>query len=229
VGAIESWVMRRMVTGANTRGYGAFFVDVLKSAQAAHVEGRSISDAITAYMSSASQGLAWPTDDEIASCFANNKFYNSFTQERIRLVLGAIDKQLQFENPRTEPARFDYEQLQIEHILPSSWQSHWPLNIDDPAQLELASQQRHSAAHRIGNLTLVTSRFNQGVSNFAWEIKRPEFALQSSLQLNKPLASSECWDEASIQIRARQLAEVACRVWPRVTLAGTPVETAPID
>lgn len=220
VGAIESWVMRRMITGANTRGYGTFFVDVLKSARAAHCEGRSISEAITAYLSSASQGLAWPTDDDVSSSFAYNKFYNSFTQERIRLVLGAIDKHLQLENPRTEPATFDYEQLQIEHILPSSWQSHWPLNIDNPAQLELATQQRHSAAHRIGNLTLVTSRFNQGVSNFAWDVKRPEFALESRLQLNKSLGSLECWDENSIQARARQLAEVACRVWPRNTPAA---------
>ncbi|NUU32663.1 DUF262 domain-containing protein [Arthrobacter sp. C9C5] len=229
VGAIESWVMRRMITGANTRGYGTFFVDVLKSAQAAQMEGHNISDAVTAFLSSTSQGLAWPTDDDVAEAFANNKFYNSFTQERIRLVLGAIDKHLQFENPRTEPATFDYEQLQIEHILPSSWQTHWPLDIVDPAQLELATQQRHSAAHRIGNLTLVTSRFNQGVSNFGWDVKRPEFALQSSLQLNKPLASSESWDEASIQNRARHLAEVACRVWPRVTPVGPPVETAPTD
>jgi hypothetical protein len=217
--AIESWVMRRMVTGANTRGYGTFFVEVLKAAQAAHLEGRNISDAVTAYLTSASQGLAWPTDDDVAASFASNKFYHSFTQERIRLVLGAIDKHLQNENPRTEPATFDYEQLQIEHILPSSWQLHWPLNIEDAAQLELATQQRHSVAHRIGNLTLVTSRFNQGVSNFGWDIKRPEFALQSSLQLNKPLASSDCWDEASIHTRARHLAEVACRVWPRVTPA----------
>lgn len=223
VAAIESWVMRRMVTGANTRGYGTFFVDVLKSAQTAHREDRSISDAVTASLSSASQGLAWPTDDDVVSSFANNRFYNSFTQERIRLILGAIDKHLQFENPRTEPATFDYEQLQIEHILPSSWQSHWPLNIEEPAQLELATQQRHSAVHRIGNLTLVTSRFNQGVSNFGWDIKRPEFALQSSLQINKPLSSSECWDEASIQNRGRQLAEVACRVWPR----NTPAVEAP--
>lgn len=219
VGAIESWVMRRMVTGANTRGYGTFFVEVLKVAQKARRDGHNIPGAITAYMGSASQGLAWPTDEDIAIAFANNKFYNSFTQERIRLVLGAIDEQLQFENPLTEPAKFDYEQLQIEHILPSSWQSHWPLNIEDPAQLELATQQRHAAAQRIGNLTLVTSKFNQGVSNFAWDIKRPEFALQSGLQLNKPLASSQFWNEDSIQARARQLAGAACRVWPRTTLS----------
>lgn len=214
VSAIESWVMRRMITGANTRGYGAFFADVLQSVQLAHRDGQKVSDAVVDSLASASQGLAWPSNGEVASSFANNRFYNSYTQERIRLILGAIDKHLQFENPLTEPGTFDYEQLQIEHILPSSWQSHWPLSVEDPAHRELATQQRNSAAHRIGNLTLVTSRFNQGVSNFGWSVKQPEFAEQSRLQLNRQFASSDVWDEDAILARSQHLAEVACRVWP---------------
>ncbi|RAX48249.1 DUF262 domain-containing protein [Arthrobacter sp. AQ5-05] len=215
VAAIESWVMRRMITGANTRGYGTFFVEVLKSAQTAREAGNSVSQAVIDALGSASTALAWPTDEDVAAAFATNKFYNSFTQERIRLVLGAIDKHLQTENPRTEPAEFDYERLQIEHIMPQSWQTHWPLDALDPAQLELAAQHRRSTVHRIGNLTLVTSRFNQGVSNFGWDAKRPEFALQSSLQLNKPVSTSDQWDESTIQLRSQQLAAVACRVWTR--------------
>lgn len=215
VAAIESWVMRRMVIGANTRGYGNFFVDVLKSARAALEAGQNVADAVIKSLDSSSPGLAWPSDDDIFAAFIQNKFYNSFTQERIRLVLGSIDQQLQSENPRTEPAEFDYDRLQIEHVMPQSWKAHWPLEAPDSAQLELASQLRDATVQRIGNLTLVTSRFNQGVSNLGWDFKRSEFNLQSGLQLNKSLAASEQWDESSIQERARQLASVACRVWTR--------------
>lgn len=215
VAAIESWVMRRMITGANTRGYNAFFVDVLKAAQMAFKAGENVAEAVIAALESYAAGLAWPTDDDVKAAFLNNRFYNSFTQERIRLILAAIDQQLQTENPRTEPAAFDYDRLQIEHILPQSWQTHWPIVESDPAQHELAAQQRNSALQRIGNLTLVTSHFNQGVSNLGWEVKRAEFALQSGLQLNKPIAAAKQWDESAIGERAERLAAAACRVWGR--------------
>ena len=66
----------------------------------------------------------------------------------------------------------------------------------------------------LGNLTLVTSTFNQSVSNSAWSVKRPEFAEQSKLQLNVGLSASEVWNEQAIEQRARSLASVAARVWP---------------
>src|SRR5699024_12292460 len=58
--------------------------------------------------------LAWPSDDEITSAFTRDRFYGRFTQERIRLILGAIDVQMRVNNPKTEPAVFDYAQLQID-------------------------------------------------------------------------------------------------------------------
>ena len=44
--AIESWVMRRILVGANTRGYGKRFADVLRRAQAAASTTASIVEAI---------------------------------------------------------------------------------------------------------------------------------------------------------------------------------------
>lgn len=207
--------MRRMITGANTRGYGIFFVEVLKTAHAARESGQNVARSIINALGTASQGMVWPTDADVTAAFANNKFYNAFTQERIRMILGAIDKQLQIENPRTEPAEFVYEKLQIEHILPQSWQKNWALDNADAAQHELAVQQRQLAVHRLGNLTLVTPQFNQKVSNASWDEKQPEFALQSSLQLNRSVAASEQWDEQTIQARSKHLAATACRVWER--------------
>lgn len=46
VTAIDSWIVRRLIIGANTRGYGKKFVDVLKAAQLASTDGTSIADAI---------------------------------------------------------------------------------------------------------------------------------------------------------------------------------------
>lgn len=218
-GAVESWVLRRMILGANTRGYNAAFLGVLKSAQAAaRTPEANIADAVVAALAAGPNSLAWPSDDEITSAFTQDRFYGRFTQERIRLILGAIDAQMRVNNPKTEPAVFDYAQLQIEHLMPKRWEPHWPLPAgvgEDPAQRELATSERSAAVDHIGNLTLVTSAFNQGVSNLGWEQKRPELATQSALQLNLPIAATEHWDEETITARGEALADIACRIWPR--------------
>lgn len=217
VSAVESWVIRRMILGVNTRGYNAAFMGVLKSAQAAAREPQAnIAEAIVATLSAGPNSLAWPTDAEITRAFTQDRFYSRFTQERIRLLLGAIDAQLRADNPKTEPAVFDYAQLQIEHLMPRRWERHWPLPAavtEDPAHRELATAERNAVVDRIGNLTLVTSAFNQGVSNLGWEAKRPELAAQSALQLNLPIATAEHWDETTIEDRGIALATIACRVW----------------
>jgi uncharacterized protein with ParB-like and HNH nuclease domain len=219
VSAVESWVLRRMILGANTRGYSTAFLAVLKTAQAAARDPEaSIADAIIHALIDGPNSVSWPSDDEVKSAFTQNRFYDRFTQERIRLILGAIDVQMRSDNPKTEPAVFDYARLQIEHLMPRRWEQHWPLPTavnEDPAQREWAAAERTAAVDRIGNLTLVTSTFNQSVSNLGWEQKRPELAGQSSLQLNLPIASTEQWDEEAILARGEALAEIVCRIWPR--------------
>lgn len=218
VRAVESWVVRRMIAGANTRGYNAAFLAVLQKAQAVAREPEGdIATALVKALDDSPNSLAWPDDAAIGQAFATTTYYGNFTQERIRLLLGAVDAQMRIENKKTEPAVFDYETLQIEHLMPRAWPEHWPLSDDavlGEADRALATAERHAVVHRIGNLTLVTSTFNQAVSNGAWAVKRPELAAQSALQLNGPVASQDTWEEATIAARAAELAAVACRVWP---------------
>lgn len=217
VRAVESWVMRRMIAGANTRGYSAAFHAVLQKAQsAARVPENDIASAVVQALQDSPNSLAWPDDAAIRQAFATTTYYGSFTQERIRLLLGSIDAQMRIENKKTEPADFDYETLQIEHLMPRQWREHWPLPDTAMAgpNRALASAERDAVVHRIGNLTLVTSAFNQSVSNAAWTSKRKELAAQSALQLNCPVAGQQEWDEATIAARAAALASVASRVWP---------------
>lgn len=177
VRAVESWVVRRMIAGANTRGYNAAFLAVLQKAQAAAREpAGDVATAVVQALNDSPNSLAWPDDAAIGQAFATTAYYGNFTQERIRLLLGSIDAQMRVENKKTEPAVFDYETLQIEHLMPRAWPEHWPLSNDTglgEADRALAAAERHAVVHRIGNLTLVTSTFNQAVSNGAWTLKRP--------------------------------------------------------
>ncbi|EWM12063.1 hypothetical protein KUTG_02367 [Kutzneria sp. 744] len=215
VRAIESWLIRRFLLGANTRGYGKVFVDILKSAaERTTIPGVSVADAVIGALRGNPDQLSWPTDQELVTAFTTRKAYGGMTQERIRLVLSAIDEHLQNANLKTEPATFDYDKLQIEHVMPQAWRDHWPLESTDAADRQLEAQQRDQAVHRFGNLTLVTSTFNQSVSNLAWSVKKPEFAEQSSLQLNRSIGMCPMWSVEDIQARAVVLAELAAQVWP---------------
>ena len=225
VRAIESWVVRRLLTGANTRGYGKVFVDVLKAAsEAAGSPDQSISDSIRQVLQQNPGQLRWPTDQELITAFTSRKVYGVIAQERIRLVLGAIDKYLQDSNPKTEAAVFAYDTLQIEHVMPQEWRDHWPIESAEALDRLQEAQRRDEAVHSFGNLTLVSATFNQSVSNFGWSIKQEEFKNQSRLQLNHWIASQPSWNTDRIHYRAVQLAGLAARVWP--TMAGNSITVA---
>lgn len=229
VRAIESWALRRVYVGWQTRGYGTHFARVLREAKSAAVSGENVADAVV----NALQGgtLAWPSDDEVREAFIRRPFYKNVSQYRIRTLFKAIDDQLRREDPHEPPAAIGFDGLQIEHVLPRSWKAYWPLrdaagNPVDPAsvggdpkavQLELVRAQ---ALDRLGNLTLVTQAFNLDVSNSGWTAKRPEFAKQGALVINKGIAAVQEWNEAEIDARGAFLAAVANRVWPSSAALG---------
>ena len=138
VSAVDSWIVRRLIVGANTRGYGKRFVDVLKAAKDALANDGSVAAAVeAALLDAGASNLTWPTDDEVRTAILQRPFYDNLTQERIRLILGAIDFQMHLDHPKGEHPTFDYDSLQIEHLLPQSWRTHWPIDCEDDAERTL--------------------------------------------------------------------------------------------
>ena len=211
--AVESWVIRRVITNAQTRGYSKVFLDVLAAAKKAPPD--TIGSAVVDALAQLTDVFAWPTDDEVADAFVDRPVYRQLAQERIRMLLGAMDALLQSDRLKGEQASFDYDKLQIEHILPQSWDTHWSVDLADPAALELAEQRRSARVDRIGNLTLITAPLNVEVSNGPWDVKREGLCEHSQLILNSLVVDLPEWDEDAIDKRARELARVACRVWPQ--------------
>jgi len=84
----------------------------------------------------------------------------------------------------------------------------------------LREQERERSKNRIGNLTLLTQPLNRSISNGPWSGKRPALDEHSNLRLNAGLKAIDVWDEVAIETRAKALAEVACRVWPRPAADG---------
>lgn len=208
--AVESWVVRRMLRGANTRGYNLAFLSVLRAAQAAERSAGDVADAIVTALDADSRALSWPDDAELAQVFRDRQLYRDFSAERLRMVLAAIDETLQDRNRKEPLATIDYDLLQIEHIMPQKWRAAWPLGAEASAESE---QRRDMIVHTAGNLTLVTSTFNSSVSNGPWSAKKPEFAKQAKLEINRAIGEAKDWDEESIGRRAAELAAAAAAIW----------------
>lgn len=221
VSAIESWAVRRAYIGRQTRGYGTHLARVLREAKVAAERGRNVADAIVEVMQAGA--LDWPTDADLIDAFLGRPLYAEMAQMRIRLLLGAIDDRLRREDPNEPAAQINYDDLQIEHVMPRSWMAHWPLvdaDGNEVAQYEAdpkwvtESAKRRRTVDSVGNLTLVTGTFNREVSNLGWAAKQSEFKKQKSLVLNYAVAETPEWSEASIAERARDLAAAAIRIWP---------------
>lgn len=229
VQAVESWALRRAFLGLQTRGYGTHLARVLSAGKTAFETGDDVADAV---VNSLQRGaLTWPTDREVADAFCSNRYYGIIGQPRIALLLSAIDAHLRSNDPHQPGANIDYSNLQIEHVMPQSWERNWPIFVDgvsvakddsNPAWLS-ASDTRNRAVNRLGNLSLVTGSFNGHLSNDGWSSKRAEFAKQNTLVINFPIATADTWDEEHIDGRGAELAQVAAQIWlPPEALRSTP-------
>lgn len=210
--AVESFVVRRMAGKYQTRAYNQAFVEVLRAAQKAATPAAAVIEALR----TSPHGYEWPETDDLALAFADGRYYGpgGINQDRLRLLLGSIDAKLQAESAKAEPLTVDYEALQIEHVIPQSWRTHWPVIEDDDAVRALSEQERERHINRIGNLTLVTGPLNLSLSHDPWEAKRSELQKHSKLELNARLIEEAEWNEAGIVARGKWLAAQLDLIWP---------------
>lgn len=208
---IESFLVRRMVCRLSTRGYNRVFLSLV-----AALDGVP-KDIAAGVRNQLAQGAAeferWPNDAEFAVAWKENALYENLTRPRLRLILEALESGMRSEFAETQLAP---KNLTVEHVLPQTWQDHWPL-LDGSDALE----RRNRLLHTIGNLTLVNASLNPHQSNKPWmnsgntdKGKREALRASTTLYLNKALCEHEQWDEDAIEARAEALLEIAKTIWP---------------
>jgi hypothetical protein len=224
--ALESFLVRRMVCGMQTRGYGALALDLLKVIGAAPPASPAAPAVIEAL---GRQPGEWPDDETFRHNWCTRPFYGWFRKDRVAMILQAIEERYQRQASKAEPIlKFDFSRLTIEHIMPQSWAAHWPLPLGQDVT------QRETLIQNIGNLTLVSGKLNPHLSNAAWHIegsadcKRARLELHSDLKLNKRLlAAYSHWDERGIKQRALQLFDEAKAIWPPAASLGAAAASEP--
>jgi hypothetical protein len=212
-GAIESYVVRRMAAKWQTRAYGSAFAEVLRAARDARDHpGRAVIQALR----SEPHGYAWPKDEDLVEQFRTVRYYGpgGINQDRLRLLLAAVDQRLQEGVSKAEPVTIRYGKLQIEHVIPQEWRRYWPVHAEDENERLVREQRRESHVHRIGNLTLTSDRLNPSMGHDGWAAKREQLRQHSKLRLNALLCDEEDWNEGLIQDRGEWLAHQVSAVWP---------------
>ncbi|MEO8059732.1 MAG: DUF262 domain-containing HNH endonuclease family protein [Burkholderiales bacterium] len=227
---IESYLVRRAVCGLSRKNYNKVFAQQLRRLIEADLNAASFRKALTALTGEASR---WPGDEEFRRQWLDGAVYpGRLDAPKLRTVFHRVETEIRTEKTE-EPIPLALDSLDIDHILPQSWYTYWPLadgakissdealaaapmrylteGVDAKAQSIL---KRQDAVPRMGNLTLVHYGVNRALQNHAFDAKRKALFEHSNLQLNRGLMQLAAWDEAAIEVRGEVLLKAALRIWP---------------
>ena len=226
---LESFVVRRSINGDETKEYNKLFVETVASLRG--LTGAEVQPALEAkLLLGGGTTRSWPTDQQIVERVLTAPLYEGRRQPLLRLIFERIELQLR---GRKSEQREIPTGLQIEHVMPQSWATHWPIQGtavtqyeamypwtigDDRAALADAIRLRTVAVNRLGNLTLLNQYANPAASNGSFDLKRTEYA-HSVLRLSRYFEGCPEWDETSIRDRGQSLAKLIIDIWPRPAAA----------
>ena len=206
---IESFLVRRMVCGLNTRGYGTLFTDLL-GAMTDGAAGQAAAPAVAAFLAgSEKESGLWPDDAAFGQAWRSQPAYTTVRRDRLTMILRALEAAAR--GPKHDPVPVP-KSLHVEHLMPRNWRVHWPLPAGDDDE---AASARDTLLHTIGNLTLLTGKLNQALADGPWYEKRSALQHYGLMALNASLAAVVAWNETAIRARTGKLLEAALSIWPK--------------
>ena len=206
--ALESFLIRRMICRFTTKDYNRLILELAVRIQQDSLERAH--EIVCAFLKGqTAYARKWPNDHEVTEALKSSAIYRLLTRGRLRLVLEGIETRLRSE--KTEQLEVP-RGLTIEHLMPQSWRSKWPL--PDGSDDELAEHQRNDLVQSMGNLTMATQKLNSAMANAPWGVKRTELLQHSMLLLNRELITISDWNEESIRDRSVKMAGIVSEYWP---------------
>lgn len=196
---IDSFLMRRYVCEKNTRQYIDWFVELC---------GKMDDDPVNnlhTYLTD----KGWPEDREFIAAISNVEIY----KKKIKSIFfSRIEEYLQ--NPSE---KVNLEKCEIEHVMP---QTINPENEDGRSWISMLGtdwEETHGKIlHTAGNLTLVGADYNKAMQNKRFIIKKNSLQ-QSKVYMNQYFSQDglDKWSVDEILSRSSNLANYACKIWPR--------------
>lgn len=153
------------------------------------------------------------TADEICKIMSDKiitdqEFQDSFkiwegtksTKDTVRYILRRIYQN----NPMNKEINMDNNVVHIEHIMPDD-NKNWP---------EISDEEHDAYLWRLGNLTLLNSNVNIGISNNKFDDKKTHYTA-SKIEENIEIAKKAKWDISEIETRQDNLSKIALQLWKK--------------
>lgn len=137
-------------------------------------------------------------DDQFKLLFATKEVKRAIVA---RYIFRQIEKHL---DPLQE--KFS-DRITLEHILPRNPDKEWK------EYLKENKMERDDWIHRLGNMTILLGKVNKKLQNSFFIKKFEEYKKGTTLKINEPLKSINCWTGNDIDDRQMWLAELANEVW----------------
>lgn len=201
---VDSFLMRRLLVGLNSRDDSHFLFEVLENLERAdNFSPQAVRILLKAGTDDSNR---WPGDTEFAQALLSRPLFGNVKTEQLGLVLQALEEQVHTEKSRAYTPSSD---VFVEHLMPQQWQTHWgrPDKADAPFV-----EARNVVVETLGNLTLVSAPLRPAIASAAWKDKRAELKKHSSILLNRSLPVT--WNEERIRIRGEELLSYAKKIWP---------------
>jgi|GEM_PF-1413220 len=226
---LEDFLVRRMICGWTTKNYNRLAADLVGAIKSnSPTPDTAVEDFLVRQDAPANK---WPTDSEVRDVLQGKSLYGFWRQDRLVMILWEIEKRLRAQDSRTEQDLTRPKDLTLEHVLPQTWEEHWPL--DESAEDPRVRREEH--LHRLGNLTLTTGELNSSLSNSPWSVpeaandKRRALVRHSVLRLNSNLVEEnpDGFDETAIDLRGERLAGEVLAIWPGPATVVSPSQHPP--
>lgn len=228
---LVSFIVRRAVCALPTKNYNNSFLATLR-----HLAKEGITPTVLrAHMASASSEISrWPADAELTNACRTAPLYpGRLDAPKMRQLLTELEGELRAHNRTEEPEIPNLSKLDIDHIMPKAWYTHWPLGDGtavtraEASHAQLAelgglpmttvqqqTRAREAAIPTLGNLTLLNLSVNREAMHREFKVKRDLLIRNTNLSLNVQLLDHGAWTADDIAARGRRLADVAARLYP---------------
>lgn len=201
----ESWMIRRQLLRLAAADMGRVISDIVRVHRDTPAD--ELVDKVRAHFARLDvTSTYWPGDEELRSVLLEEPIYTRTRVPRLRMLLEAVEDGLRLKMGQPRISRRSYP---IEHVLPQKWEDHWSVEGVE------AQQERGKRVHRLGNLTLLTTKLNSSVSNGPWATKREKLRDHDTFLLNRPFWDADRidWDESTIDQRTERMVGALLGVW----------------
>ncbi|WP_154429012.1 DUF262 and DUF1524 domain-containing protein [Helicobacter pylori] len=205
IALIESYICRRAVCGIPPNGLNKLFASFAR-----HIQKNEYFKSLEAYFLLLKNNQRFPNNDEFKDRFITINFYN--LKEKKKYFLERL------ENFDTEEP-VNTKELTVEHIMPQKPMEEWERDLGENFQ-----EIHNKYLHTIGNLTL--TGYNSKYRNNSFQEKRgmEKGFKDSPLRLNQSLRDLESFGEEEIKKRAKDLADLALKIWTYPNLNAETLE-----